>query len=93
VFVQAKIFRSTFLRPSKCFNTSRNVHRGATNGRNDGHYHENAGGGPLFLAIARKEIKQGRTKKYMKKLLGRSEMADALKGLDSEKLEWLQCKF
>ncbi|KAI0281980.1 hypothetical protein BGY98DRAFT_1174804 [Russula aff. rugulosa BPL654] len=34
------------------------------------------------LGIATKEIKQGRTKKYMKRLIGRTDMGDALKKLD-----------
>ncbi|KAH9073563.1 hypothetical protein EDB83DRAFT_82596 [Lactarius deliciosus] len=35
-----------------------------------------------ILAISTKEIKQGRTKKYLKKLAGRTELEDALKRLD-----------
>ncbi|KAH9165975.1 hypothetical protein EDB89DRAFT_2006859 [Lactarius sanguifluus] len=35
-----------------------------------------------ILAISTKEIKQGRTKKYLKKLAGRTEIEDALKRLD-----------
>ncbi|KAH9073562.1 hypothetical protein EDB83DRAFT_82556 [Lactarius deliciosus] len=35
-----------------------------------------------ILAISTKEIKQGRTKKYLKKLAGRMELEDALKRLD-----------
>ncbi|KAH9073559.1 hypothetical protein EDB83DRAFT_2191480, partial [Lactarius deliciosus] len=35
-----------------------------------------------ILAISTKEIKQGRTKKYLKKLAGRTELDDALKRLD-----------
>ncbi|KAF8496174.1 hypothetical protein F5888DRAFT_1835294 [Russula emetica] len=35
-----------------------------------------------ILGIATKEIKQGRTKKYMKRLIGRTDMEDALKKLD-----------
>ncbi|KAF8487429.1 hypothetical protein DFH94DRAFT_678453 [Russula ochroleuca] len=35
-----------------------------------------------ILGIATKEIKQGRMKKYGKKLIGRTDMADALKRLD-----------
>ncbi|KAF8459969.1 hypothetical protein DFH94DRAFT_849315, partial [Russula ochroleuca] len=36
-----------------------------------------------ILAIATKEIGQGRTKKYLKKLVGRTEIEDALKRLDT----------
>ncbi|KAF8490942.1 hypothetical protein F5888DRAFT_1080662 [Russula emetica] len=36
-----------------------------------------------ILGIATKEIKQGRMKKYAKKLIGRTEMEDALKRLDN----------
>ncbi|KAH9021650.1 hypothetical protein EDB83DRAFT_90279 [Lactarius deliciosus] len=35
-----------------------------------------------ILAISTKEVKQGRTKKYLKKLAGRAELEDALKRLD-----------
>ncbi|KAF8486910.1 hypothetical protein DFH94DRAFT_796961 [Russula ochroleuca] len=35
-----------------------------------------------ILATATKEIKQGRTKKYLKKLVGRTDIEDALKRLD-----------
>ncbi|KAN0129045.1 hypothetical protein V8E53_013195 [Lactarius tabidus] len=35
-----------------------------------------------ILGIATKEIKQGRTKRYLKKLLGKTEIEDALKRLD-----------
>ncbi|KAI9437315.1 hypothetical protein H4582DRAFT_2058307 [Lactarius indigo] len=35
-----------------------------------------------ILAISTKEVKQGRTKKYFKKLAGRTELEDALKRLD-----------
>ncbi|KAH9013895.1 hypothetical protein EDB84DRAFT_1444092 [Lactarius hengduanensis] len=35
-----------------------------------------------ILAISTKEVKQGRTKKYLKKLAGRTELEDALKRLD-----------
>jgi hypothetical protein len=35
-----------------------------------------------ILGIATKEIRQGRIKKYMKKLIGRTEIEDALKRLD-----------
>ncbi|KAN0141609.1 hypothetical protein V8E53_000071 [Lactarius tabidus] len=35
-----------------------------------------------ILGVATKEIKQGRTKKYLKKLLGKTEIEDALKQLD-----------
>ncbi|KAN0130191.1 hypothetical protein V8E53_011948 [Lactarius tabidus] len=35
-----------------------------------------------IFAIATKEIKQGRAKKYLKKLIGKKEMEDALKRLD-----------
>ncbi|KAH8985199.1 hypothetical protein EDB86DRAFT_2387304 [Lactarius hatsudake] len=35
-----------------------------------------------ILAISTKEIKQGRTKKYLKKLAGKTELEDALKRLD-----------
>ncbi|KAI0294601.1 hypothetical protein B0F90DRAFT_1756498 [Multifurca ochricompacta] len=35
-----------------------------------------------ILAIATKQIKQGRTKKYMKKLVGRTDVEDGLKRLD-----------
>ncbi|KAH9073566.1 hypothetical protein EDB83DRAFT_82859 [Lactarius deliciosus] len=35
-----------------------------------------------ILAISTKQIKQGRTKKYLKKLAGRTELEDALKRLD-----------
>ncbi|KAF8492083.1 hypothetical protein F5888DRAFT_1860114 [Russula emetica] len=35
-----------------------------------------------ILAIAIKEMKQGRTKKYLKKLVGRTDIEDALKRLD-----------
>ncbi|KAN0141118.1 hypothetical protein V8E53_000874 [Lactarius tabidus] len=34
------------------------------------------------FAIATKEIRQGRTKRYLKKLLGKTEIEDALKRLD-----------
>ncbi|KAH9016400.1 hypothetical protein EDB83DRAFT_230808 [Lactarius deliciosus] len=36
----------------------------------------------VILAISTKEVKQGRTKKYLKKLAGRAELEDALKRLD-----------
>ncbi|KAH9958145.1 hypothetical protein BC827DRAFT_1156951 [Russula dissimulans] len=36
----------------------------------------------LILALATKEIKQGRTKKLLKKLVGRSDIEDALRRLD-----------
>ncbi|KAH8977529.1 hypothetical protein EDB92DRAFT_2119889 [Lactarius akahatsu] len=35
-----------------------------------------------ILAISTKEIKQGRTKKYFRKLIGRTDIEDALKGLN-----------
>ncbi|KAH9989294.1 hypothetical protein BJV77DRAFT_1151561 [Russula vinacea] len=35
-----------------------------------------------ILAIATKEVRQGRTKKYLKKLVGRTDIEDALKRLD-----------
>ncbi|KAH9023651.1 hypothetical protein EDB84DRAFT_1440921 [Lactarius hengduanensis] len=35
-----------------------------------------------ILAIATKEIKQGRTKKYLKKLVGKTDIEDALRRLD-----------
>ncbi|KAF8487191.1 hypothetical protein DFH94DRAFT_841560 [Russula ochroleuca] len=35
-----------------------------------------------ILGIATKEMKQGRTKKYLKKLIGRTDIEDALKKLD-----------
>ncbi|KAI9428498.1 hypothetical protein H4582DRAFT_688593 [Lactarius indigo] len=35
-----------------------------------------------IFAIATKEMKQGRAKKYLKKLVGRNDMEDALKRLD-----------
>ncbi|KAI0281979.1 hypothetical protein BGY98DRAFT_1174803, partial [Russula aff. rugulosa BPL654] len=35
-----------------------------------------------ILGIATKEIKQGRTRKYMKRLIGRTDMEDAFKRLD-----------
>ncbi|KAN0118906.1 hypothetical protein V8E52_004678 [Russula decolorans] len=35
-----------------------------------------------FIGIATKEIKQGRTKKYLKKLMGKNDIEDALKRLD-----------
>ncbi|KAF8485592.1 hypothetical protein F5888DRAFT_1764605 [Russula emetica] len=35
-----------------------------------------------ILAIAAKEIKQGRTRKYLKKLAGRTDMEDALKRVE-----------
>ncbi|KAI0000832.1 NACHT domain-containing protein [Russula compacta] len=35
-----------------------------------------------ILAIATKEIKQGRTKKYLKRLIGRTDIEDGLKRLD-----------
>ncbi|KAN0115713.1 hypothetical protein V8E52_006659 [Russula decolorans] len=35
-----------------------------------------------FIGIATKEIKQGRTKKYLKKLMGKNDVEDALKRLD-----------
>ncbi|KAH9023652.1 hypothetical protein EDB84DRAFT_470111 [Lactarius hengduanensis] len=35
-----------------------------------------------ILAIATKEIKQGRTKKYLKKLMGKTDIEDALRRLD-----------
>ncbi|KAH9973635.1 hypothetical protein BJV74DRAFT_889043 [Russula compacta] len=36
----------------------------------------------FILGVATKEIKQGRTKKYLKKLVGRTDVEDALKRLD-----------
>ncbi|KAI9436478.1 hypothetical protein H4582DRAFT_435325 [Lactarius indigo] len=36
-----------------------------------------------ILALSMKEIKQGRTKKYLKKLAGKTELEDALKRLDN----------
>ncbi|KAH9972919.1 hypothetical protein BJV77DRAFT_1164448, partial [Russula vinacea] len=36
-----------------------------------------------ILGIATKEIKQGRMKKYGKKLIGKTDMEDALKRLES----------
>ncbi|KAH8986452.1 hypothetical protein EDB92DRAFT_1818272 [Lactarius akahatsu] len=36
-----------------------------------------------ILAIATKEIKQGRTKKYLKKLIGKTSIEDALRRLDN----------
>ncbi|KAH9979208.1 hypothetical protein BJV77DRAFT_1154339, partial [Russula vinacea] len=44
-----------------------------------------------ILAIATKEIKQGRSKKFLKKLLGKNNLEDALKKLDTltmEELGW-----
>ncbi|KAI0298484.1 hypothetical protein B0F90DRAFT_1732827, partial [Multifurca ochricompacta] len=35
-----------------------------------------------ILALATKEVKQGRTKKYLKKLAGRTDIEDALQSLD-----------
>ncbi|KAF8488440.1 hypothetical protein F5888DRAFT_1292864 [Russula emetica] len=40
-----------------------------------------------ILAIATKEIKQGRSKKFVKKLLGRNDIEDALKRLDTLTME------
>ncbi|KAH9991063.1 hypothetical protein BJV77DRAFT_1009765 [Russula vinacea] len=40
-----------------------------------------------ILAIATKQIKQGRSKKFLKKLLGKNDIEDALKKLDTLTLE------
>jgi hypothetical protein len=74
------------------------IHRGADDGGDEGHHREDNGRGAWNFAIVTKEMKQGRasesipddtfpsliedSEKYLKKLIGRRDIEDALGRLD-----------